>query len=304
MKAALLLVALVAASPLAGAGQNCEARKPGAAELRQSLELAAATAQALDRSGARVVVLARAGQDLEEYRLRYSHLGIAYRDPAALGGRGAWRVVHKLNECGSDRGDLYRQGLAEFFSDGLFRYQAGLVILSPQVQSAMIAALADNTHIARLHQPRYNMLAYPWSTCYQQSNQWAIETMAMLLEPGADSRERAQAWLRLRDYRPTTLHIPAIKRLGARIATAHVAFDDQPFARRMAGRIDTVTVDSVLSWLARGGLSGPACVIAAGSRNPVPGAACFPTAGFAESSLPKLLSRPRLESGATTQEPG
>ena len=58
--------------------------------------------------------------------------------------------------------------------------------------------------------------------------------MAMLLEPGVADRERAQAWLlRLRAYRPTTLHIPAIKRLGARIGTAHIAFDDQPFERRM-----------------------------------------------------------------------
>ena len=262
MKPALLLAAVLVI-PLPGhAGQNCEARKPGAAELRQSLELAAATAQALDRSGARVVILARAGQDLDEYRLRYSHLGIAYRDPAALGGRGAWRVVHKLNQCGSDRGDLYRQGLAEFFSDGLFRYQAGLAVLAPQVQAAMVPALADNTRISRMHEQHYNMLAYPWSTHYQQSNQWAIETMAMLLEPGADDREHAQAWLRLHDYRPTTLHIPAIKRLGARIATAHIAFDDQPFARRMSGQIDTVTVDSVFEWLVRSGFAGIPSTIA------------------------------------------
>lgn len=261
MKAALLLAALLMVAPLCRAGQDCEARKPGAGELRQSLELAAATALALERSGARVVILARAGQDLEEYRLRYSHLGIAYRDGAALGGRGVWRVVHKLNECGSDRGDLYRQGLAEFFSDGLFRYQAGVVVLAPEVQSAMHTALGDNTRLARLHQPRYNMLAYPWSTEYQQSNQWAIETMAMLLEPGVADRERAQAWLRLRAYRPTTLHIPAIKRLGARIGTAHIAFDDQPFERRMSGRIDTVTVDSVFEWLSRSGLGSTVQVI-------------------------------------------
>ena len=44
------------------------------------MALALATERALDASGADVVVLARAGQDLSAYGLRYSHLGFAYRD--------------------------------------------------------------------------------------------------------------------------------------------------------------------------------------------------------------------------------
>ncbi|MCZ4304016.1 DUF2145 domain-containing protein [Zoogloeaceae bacterium G21618-S1] len=256
------LTALCLLPLLAHAGQNCEARKLTANELRQSLELAASTARALDRSGAQVVVLARAGQDLSDYRLRYSHLGIAYRD-----GR-VWRVVHKLNACGSDRGALYRQGLAEFFSDGLYRYEAGVVVLDTGVQAKVLPALQDNTRLSRLHEARYNMVAYPWSTQYQQSNQWAIETLAMLLDPAADTRPRAQAWLRLRDYRPTTLEISALKRFGARVGTAHIDFDDHPFGRRMAGHIDTVTVDSVFDWLARSGLGGPAQVVASDTTPP------------------------------------
>jgi hypothetical protein len=62
------------------------------------------------RDGSRVLLIARAGQDLSKYGLRYSHLGIAYRDDAALGGRGAWRVVHKLNQCGSSRSDAVPPG--------------------------------------------------------------------------------------------------------------------------------------------------------------------------------------------------
>lgn len=252
MSARACLAALCLLPLLAHAGQNCEARKPTAHEMRQSLELAASTARALDRSGAQVVVLARAGQDLSDYRLRYSHLGIAYRD-----GR-VWRVVHKLNQCGSDRGALYRQGLAEFFSDGLYRYEAGVVVLDTGVQAKVLPALQDNTRLSQLHEARYNMVAYPWSTQYQQSNQWAIEALAMLLDPAADTRPRAQAWLRLHDYRPTTLEISALKRFGARVGTAHIDFDDHPFGRRMAGHIDTVTVDSVFDWLTRSGLGAPA----------------------------------------------
>jgi hypothetical protein len=100
------------------------------------------------------------------------------------------------------------------------------------------------------------MLAYPWSGPYQQSNQWAIETLAMLIESVVTSRAAARNWLLAHDYRPTTLQISALTRLGARLASANISFDDHPFGRRMAGQIDTVTVDSVFAWMQRARLGG------------------------------------------------
>jgi len=258
------ILAFVAAALLAGtalAGQNCEARRPTIDSMRRDLALAASVATQLDelaaRDGTRVVLLARAGQDLTRHGLRYSHLGFAYRDGAALDGRGAWRVVHKLNECGSSRGTLYRQGLAEFFGDGLYLHEAGVVALKPELAARVIDGLKDDDLLATLHEPRYNMLAYPWSGHYQQSNQWAIETLALLADPGVVSRGTARDWLRRQGYRPTTLQIDAVTRLGARVGTAHISFDDHPFDRRMAGQIDTVTVDSVFAWMGRAGLGSP-----------------------------------------------
>lgn len=258
------LCAAVAATTLAAvagpalAGQNCEPRRPSLESIRRDLALAASVAQQLDdmaqRDGTRVLLLARAGQDLNQYGLRYSHLGIAYRDEAALNGRGAWRVVHKLNQCGSSQSTLHRQGLAEFFGDGLHLHEAGVVVLKPELAARMAAALKDDATLTALHEPRYNMLAYPWSGPYQQSNQWAIETLALLADPAVTSRAAARDWLRRQDYRPTTLHIDPLARLGARVGTAHISFDDHPFGRRMAGQIDTVTVDSVFAWMQRAGL--------------------------------------------------
>lgn len=254
---ALCAWALLAGEP-AGAGQNCEPRRPTVEAMARDLGLAASVAEQLDemaeRQGTEVVLIARAGQDLGKYGLRYSHLGIAYRDPAALGGRGAWRVVHKLNQCGSRRSALYRQGLAEFFGDGLFLHEAGVVVIAPALSARFAAHLKNDDLLTLLHEPHYNMLAYPWSGPYQQSNQWAIETLAALLEPGVVSRAEARLWLRERGYRPSTLQISPLTRLGARISAAHIAFDDHPFERRMAGQIDTVTVDSVFAWMQRAGL--------------------------------------------------
>jgi hypothetical protein len=255
----LLAAALLIAVGAAQAGRSCEARPPSASAVERSMALAQHTAERLGASGAQVVVLARAGQNLSEYGLRYSHLGLAYRD--GDGPSAAWRVVHKLNACGSAQAAVYRQGLGEFFLDDLYRYEAAIVVLQPDVQARLLPALRDNARLARLHTPDYSMVAYPWSVRYQQSNQWAIETLASTQDPGAATRERAQAWLRRQGYEPTTLHISALKRLGARVTAANVAFDDHPNAKRFSDRIETVTVDSVFQWLDRSALGGPVQVI-------------------------------------------
>ena len=252
----LLGVVLAAAAFGAQAGRTCENKMPSAATIDRAMTLAEHTAARLNDSGAQVVVLARAGQNLGEYGLRYSHLGFAYREGSV------WRVVHKLNQCATARASIYRQGLGEFFLDDLYEYEAAVVIPTPQVQVALLDTLRDNVRLATLHTPAYNMVAYPWSQTYQQSNQWALETLAMTQDPIATpSREQAQAWLRVRGYTPSTLHIPALKRLGARLTAANIAFDDHPNEKRFTDRIETVTVDSVFAWLNRSGLGGTVQVI-------------------------------------------
>ncbi len=254
LAAALLAAMLGLGAAPAQAGRSCEARLPDATAVVRGLDLAERTARALDASGAEVVLLARAGQDLSKYGLRWSHLGLAYKETTDTGTR--WRVVHKLNHCGSARADLYRQGLAEFFLDDPHEYRAGYAVLSAELQNGLHTLLHDNFNVQRLHTPAYNMVAYPWARQYQQSNQWVIETMAMAMEPTAKTRDRAQAWLRFKGYEPTTLRLGAMTRLGARMSAANVAFDDHPNEQRFADRIDTVTADSVFQWLQRAGLAG------------------------------------------------
>ena len=130
-------------------------------------------------------------------------------------------------------------------------------MLAPAAQAHLRSLLADNAAVARLDTQAYSMVAYPWSDRYQQSNQWAIETLALAEDPAATTRGRAQAWLRLRGYEPTTLRLSAFKRLGARLVSANVAFDDHPNEKRFSDRIETVTVDSVFRWLERDGLAAP-----------------------------------------------
>lgn len=252
------VVALACAGP-AQAGRTCdEPQDLTPAKVDKSMTLAWKTLQALDASGAKVVVMARAGQDLSKYGVRYSHLGFVYRQDTPDGAH-VWRVLHKLNQCGTAESAIYRQGLGEFFLDDLWQYEAAWVALSPQAQSAMLKVLLDGPQSLVLHEPRYNMVSYPWSLKYQQSNQWAIETLALAMtavstEP-VTSRAQAQAWLQRTAYQPTTLTITPLVRLGARMTKANVAFDDHPDEKRYSDRIETVTVDSVFAWLKRANLS-------------------------------------------------
>lgn len=250
--AALLVALLGGGAGPARAGANCEAARLSSRQMIDALELAARTSRWLDASGAQVVVLARAGQNLDEWGLKYSHLGLVYRDAEAK----SWRVVHKLNQCGTDRAELYRQGLAEFFLDDLYRYEGAAVVLKPEIQQALLPLLQDNHQAAILHTRSYSMVAYPWAQKYQQSNQWALETLALAVEPGITSRERAQAWLQFKGYQPTPLKIGAFTRLGARVSKANIAFDDHPNEKRFADRIETITVDSVFRFLRAASLGG------------------------------------------------
>ena len=166
-------VALAAASLLcvqAHAGRSCEEKRPTATSVVRGLELADKTRMALDASGADVVVLARAGQDLTRWGLHYSHFGFAYRERDAQG-QVVWRVVHKLNQCGSAEAALYRQGLGEFFLDDPWRYETAWVVPRRDVQDALLPVLKDNTRAAAVHVKPYSIVSYAWGQRYQQSNQ-------------------------------------------------------------------------------------------------------------------------------------
>ncbi|MBV8625541.1 MAG: DUF2145 domain-containing protein [Herbaspirillum sp.] len=250
-----LTLLLACTLPLsARAGQSCEQQVPQLDAVRQQLDMAVKTVARLNASGADVVIIGRVGQDLSKYRLHYSHLGIAYRDGDQ------WFVVHKLNECGTAVSNIYEQGMGQFFMDSPYRLEAYVVVPQPEVQQKLRVAIG-RPEATRMHEPRYNMLAYPWATQYQQSNQWVTETLAHAMEPQIASREQAQAWLKLKDYAPDTLNLGPMTRLGGRMFKANIAFDDHPNALRFSDRIETTTADSVFSFLQKTGIEASHFVI-------------------------------------------
>lgn len=255
-----LLLAVALHGGFAIAGRTCADSKPLTLDtIDRSMSLALRTRDALEKSGAKVVVIARAGQDLSKYGLLYSHLGFAYRITNG-DGEPVWRILHKLNQCGTSESAIYRQGLGEFYLDDLWKYESAWVVPTDDVQQKLLRLLTATERAVALHQKTYSMVAYVWGTKYQQSNQWATESMALALsddlaEAANPSRQQAQSWLQLKGYQPSILKIDALTRLGARITAANVAFDDHPNEKRYSDRIETVTVDSVFAWMRQAGLT-------------------------------------------------
>ncbi|MCP5268405.1 MAG: DUF2145 domain-containing protein [Zoogloeaceae bacterium] len=231
----------------AHAGNSCEETVSSAGTMQKALELARRVSDRLDASGSQVALVARIGQDLSKYKLRFSHLGFVVRDHPD----GRWSVVHDLNLCGTDLSQLYVQGIGNFFSDDLHEYEAALLLLPQDIQKKLEAFLVSTKQIKRFHEPKYSAVAYPFNTLYQNSNQWALEVLASVIAPEGDiaTRAEAQRWLKEEGFEPTLLTIPALTRLGGRMFKANIAFNDHPDEFRWSDRIYVVTVDAMFDFL-------------------------------------------------------
>ena len=244
---AIGLAALLLCGTGAFAGTPCEEVATSAGTMQKALELARKVTDKLDESGAQVALVARVGQDLSKYNLRFSHLGFVVRDHPD----GKWSVVHDLNLCGTDASQLYVQGVGNFFSDDLFAYEAGILVLPDELQKRLEKILISGSQIKRMHEKKYSVVAYPFSTLYQNSNQWVLEVLASAMAPEGDvaTRAEAQKWLKEAGFEPTLLKIPAMTRLGGRMFKANIAFNDHPDEYRWSDRIYAVTVDSMFDFL-------------------------------------------------------
>ena len=244
MKKIFILLALICAivSVPALAGTACSEKTPSANTIQKAFRMALKTRDALDATGAQVAIVGRVGQDLSKYGLRFSHAGIIWRDSP----QGKWIFTHELNQCGTASSALFNEGLANFFIDDMFAWDALIIVPSPALQTSLITRLKSNARMLALHEPHYNMVAYPFSSKYQNSNQWVLEVIAdAKMEAAQPSRAATQTWLRQQHYQPTVLHIPALQRLGGRMFKANIAFDDHPNEDRFSGNIAVVSVDSL-----------------------------------------------------------
>ncbi|MFU8798177.1 MAG: DUF2145 domain-containing protein [Gammaproteobacteria bacterium] len=190
-----------------------------------------------------VGILARVGSDVSKYGMYYTHLGFVLKQP----GDTEWSVIHLLNACGTATSRIYEQGLANYFLDDLLNMDAKVVIPTPALQKKLAVVLASSK-IVTFHNPSYSMIAYPFSTQYQNSNQWALELLASALHD-AKERKQAQDYLKATNYKPAKIAISGLSKIGAHLFKSNVSFSDHPENEGTNGKYSVVTVDSIVEYL-------------------------------------------------------
>ena len=228
------------------AGRTCDGRTPGVVETQSALTLAATTRDALERSDARVAVVARIGSDQSARGLRYTHVGFAQREHPA----GRWTVTHALNMCADATSALFDEGLGNFYLDEMYAFETRAVIPAPEAQARLQAILAGPVKTA-LFEREYSVIANPWSTRYQNSNGWVVEILAAGYAPPGSVRTRAeaQAWLRTQGFTPSRIRITPTERASTRLFAANVRYGDHPDEAWQRWEYEVVSADAILAFV-------------------------------------------------------
>ncbi len=253
--AALLVTAAAAAqagAPPSSPPRGCDRNLPiTAAQQDRLLRFAAVVREALARSGAQAALISRSGTDLSRFGLRYSHAGVALAHGLGDGTDMPWAVRQLYYACAEGAPRLFDQGLAGFISgsDDADLGYVSLLLLPPEAAAPLAAAAADKALVLGLLNPRYSANAYPFSTRYQNCNQWVAELLAAAVA-GSATREAAQAWLRREGYAPRPVHASPWMMLAGRFVP-WVHFNDHPPEQLSTGDMQTSLPDSLEAFALR-----------------------------------------------------
>ena len=242
-----------AAGPASGSSMAfCQpAQAQTAAAQGRSLQLAEAVRTAVQASGAQVALVSRNGLSLERFGLRYSHAGVLLPEGTAV----PWSVRQLYYDCEQARPRLFDQGLAGFLlgADAPGAAHVSLVLLPTQQADALRATALQQPVAQRLLAARYSANAYPFSTLYQNCNQWVAELLAAAwgqLPDGPELRQQAQDWLRAAGYAPTRVNVGShlTKLVASLMPLIHL--DDHPPEARL-GLVQHTSLPDALEAFAR-----------------------------------------------------
>ena len=210
----MLGLLLAALSPAAATSlAYCDPGVASSAEDKDRLLRFAAVVKAeLERSGARLALVARSGLDLRRIDQRYSHAGVSLRASTET----RWAVRQLYYACDEKLPRLFDQGISAFLmgTDDARSGYVSLVFLPEAEAAALERTALDNAGALRLLGAEYSANAYAFGLRYQNCNQWLAELLAAAWsEPDAafadarSARGAAQQWLRAQGYEPARLEV-------------------------------------------------------------------------------------------------
>ncbi|WP_417069250.1 DUF2145 domain-containing protein [Niveibacterium terrae] len=204
--AALLASGAASADSLSYCGHPAQI---GTVQADRLLQMGSLVEKLIEGSGAQAAIISRSGLDLRRFDIRYSHAGIAQK------GENGWQVRQLYFDCKEERPRIFDQGVPGFVlsQDDMKSIYVSLLFL-PKTEEALLGMGAEDKRLSlSLLASEYSANAYPFSTRYQNCNQWVIEMiaqawggLAMQTEVPAQRRE-AQTWLAANGYPGSEIRI-------------------------------------------------------------------------------------------------
>jgi len=223
------------------AGTSCEAIQITPELIETGFKLSIQLLDKLNELKPEVAIIARVGSDSSKYGIKYTHLGFLIKSDSN------WEIVHLLNSCGTNSSSIYAQGLLNFYIDDLFTNETLLAIPDATLQEKISKTIKSRSMLT-LHNKNYNMIAYPFATKYQNSNQWILEVMAHSHNPELKDRKSIQHYLKSTGYQPHIINLSSFEKIGAGFKS-NIAFDDHTGSEQRSNSFSVVTVNSVVDWM-------------------------------------------------------
>ncbi|GGC62419.1 hypothetical protein GCM10011396_06650 [Undibacterium terreum] len=203
----------------------------------RSLQFAAVVRAELNALGDSSALISRSGLDLSRFQLRYSHAAVSWRDD-----QGAWSARQLYYACSEEGPRIYDQGIPGFVTgiDDTSLAYVSIVSLPASEANSLRRAVLDTPVVQHLLAVNYSANAYPFSTRYQNCNQWVMEMLAVAwggLADADDLRTQAQHWLQEANYAPEPVDVGSHAVMFASMFVPLVHLGDHPEEDRRAMKL-------------------------------------------------------------------
>lgn len=216
-------------------------------EPEKIIKFAKKVEKALASKGARVALVARVGRprsDLPE-GVNFTHAGFAVysqittKDGKKLPGYAMYNLYQRGDE--PDKSDLIKDFPVDFFA-GVQVLEAGLIILSPELQKRLLVVLASPTY-EELHNPEYSVISNPFNLDYQNCTEYVLDVITAAIYETSDPKiikanEKAY-------FEPQPVNINPLKLLLGSMFIADVTTSDHP------GSPETCTFTTIGNFLTK-----------------------------------------------------
>ena len=175
-------------------------------------------------------IIARAESDISNetfrnpVRQKYTHTGIVWKDTKT----GVWQIKHVLNTCKGRTSVLVSTSLPQFFNDDPYPYYYDFHVSLPSKElQDKIVDILESEVAKNLHNHRYNQIANPFNTSYQNSNTWVLNVIAAAQSGETTIKEVQDYYKNQGKYLPSQTEMNVIKRFQ-HFFDRNITLEDHP----------------------------------------------------------------------------